>query len=516
MAETLAEARDDLLLWAKIYGNTRQQYAEQKALAHDLRRLTDDEEALVPGRAEAQKRTFATMRKPLNDTLRAILREFNTFTGLSGYPDRTTAMRRLYQYMEDNSIEIKKRTVGFSAAVGGSNVGDSAFRYATTDRFGNALETSLIDTFTWVAQNSAPNLAGIGRENWTCFGTGRGAYPELEADGTGVTAQTGIPVAPGIAPLVKNASFDQAFNGTGTDKIPGWDIISGETNIARNTTEVAIDRGATNAASLEITGNCKLRFNFRKHAKTLLQTVPYVMGILWKADAAAGTLTLRWGTVGGSVYTVAVATSNSGFNVLLATDAEWLDQVNSDGEPVLEIEVSAYASGSIYLDDIIFDSIPYVGGTPQAIVSGVTPTVKDDSHTLVTSLDVGTGSVQLTGGASGSVDSVTVDGVELLSQAVNFNTSLNQTASDLADEINDNITNPNYEAEAVTDTVTISQIVPVEGTLTVTSTATTITTSDTDVTGATFGTTQDALVRKTGEQLRAAASATSGWEDEAL
>ena len=47
-----------------------------------------------------------------------------------------------------------------------------------------------------------------------------------------------------------------------------------------------------------------------------------------------------------------------------------------------------------------------------------------------------TGSVTLTGGASGSVSSITVEGNEILGATVNFNSSLNQTATDCATQIN--------------------------------------------------------------------------------
>ena len=50
-----------------------------------------------------------------------------------------------------------------------------------------------------------------------------------------------------------------------------------------------------------------------------------------------------------------------------------------------------------------------------------------------------TGSITLTGGASGSVNTVTVGGLNIIPDgAVAFNTSLNQTASDLCDAINRN------------------------------------------------------------------------------
>jgi len=67
-----------------------------------------------------------------------------------------------------------------------------------------------------------------------------------------------------------------------------------------------------------------------------------------------------------------------------------------------------------------------------------------------------TGTVTLTGGASGSVNSVTVDGVTITSGAVPFNVSLNQTATDLAADINAFVSTPEYTASAAGAVVTIT------------------------------------------------------------
>lgn len=97
------------------------------------------------------------------------------------------------------------------------------------------------------------------------------------------------------------------------------------------------------------------------------------------------------------------------------------------------------------------------------------------------------GSVELATGAAGSVDSVTVNGVELLAAAVPFNTSLAQTASDLADAINANVTVPNYTASVAGAVVTITSVVP--GTTpngyVVDATLTTMTSNDTNLSGGT-------------------------------
>lgn len=97
-----------------------------------------------------------------------------------------------------------------------------------------------------------------------------------------------------------------------------------------------------------------------------------------------------------------------------------------------------------------------------------------------------TGTVTLTGGASGSVDSITVDGIELLEAAVPFNTSLSQTATDVADAINKGISSPEYTASASGAVITISAMRgsgAAPNGFTVASTCTTITKTDANMAG---------------------------------
>lgn len=65
------------------------------------------------------------------------------------------------------------------------------------------------------------------------------------------------------------------------------------------------------------------------------------------------------------------------------------------------------------------------------------------------------GTVTLTGGASGSINTVTVNSVNIIENAVPFNTSLTQTATDLAAEINRSASFPEYTASASGAVVTI-------------------------------------------------------------
>lgn len=98
----------------------------------------------------------------------------------------------------------------------------------------------------------------------------------------------------------------------------------------------------------------------------------------------------------------------------------------------------------------------YTGAQPASADAAATGTLLGTftaSSGALTKETRATGSIQLTGGASGSVNTVTVGGLNIIPDgAVAFNTSLNQTASDLCDAIN---RNGMFEATVSTDTVTI-------------------------------------------------------------
>lgn len=131
----------------------------------------------------------------------------------------------------------------------------------------------------------------------------------------------------------------------------------------------------------------------------------------------------------------------------------------------------------------------YSGTQPSSAdsaVSGtllVTITASAGSHTAETPT---TASITLTGGAAGSIDNVTIDSISILDAVVSFNTSLTQTATDLAAALNRSATNLDWIATSATTTVTLTAK-PNRGTRfngkTQTVTTTTITTSDVDPTG---------------------------------
>jgi len=99
------------------------------------------------------------------------------------------------------------------------------------------------------------------------------------------------------------------------------------------------------------------------------------------------------------------------------------------------------------------------------------------------------GSVELLSGASGSVDGITVNAVAIMSGSVSFTTTLEQTATAVANNINANTSSPNYIATSNGKVVTITSDDPGVNTngFVVASSVTTITTTDNNMAGGSGG-----------------------------
>ena len=91
-----------------------------------------------------------------------------------------------------------------------------------------------------------------------------------------------------------------------------------------------------------------------------------------------------------------------------------------------------------------------------------------------------TGTVNLDSGLSGSVDTIKVNGVDIMSGAVNFNTDLATTATDVASNITAHTSTPDYNAAAVGTLITITPVTQPD-TGSVVSTSTIIVTTDTNM-----------------------------------
>lgn len=131
----------------------------------------------------------------------------------------------------------------------------------------------------------------------------------------------------------------------------------------------------------------------------------------------------------------------------------------------------------------------YTGAQPASADAAPTGTllctITDNSGARTAEVRA-SGTVTLTGGAGGSVDAVTVNGVDVLGASVPFNGTLAQTATDVAAQINRHKSAPNYQASAAGAVVTIKAL-PGAGasanTFVVAGTLTTITASYANLSG---------------------------------
>lgn len=132
------------------------------------------------------------------------------------------------------------------------------------------------------------------------------------------------------------------------------------------------------------------------------------------------------------------------------------------------------------------DDQTFVANTTQAAVAAIAENVAQGYFEITGGAQsvAATGSVELTSGGSGSVDGITVDGVQIMSGAVNYDTSLANTATLVAANITAHTSSPNYTATADGEVITISAVASLGARpngFTVVSSTTTIAATDTDM-----------------------------------
>lgn len=169
----------------------------------------------------------------------------------------------------------------------------------------------------------------------------------------------------------------------------------------------------------------------------------------------------------------------------------------------------------------------YTGSQPLSADAAATGTLLctiSNGSAAVTKEVLSSGTVTLNTGAAGSVDTLTVNSVEIMGAAVPFNSTLTQTAADVAAQINRNKSNPDYTATSSGAVVTIKAL-PGTGTapngFVVASTVTTITKTDANmaggvasVNGLKFDTTAAGTMSKLATQTWSgvnAATGVAGW-----
>jgi hypothetical protein len=150
-------------------------------------------------------------------------------------------------------------------------------------------------------------------------------------------------------------------------------------------------------------------------------------------------------------------------------------------------DVDTVTSPPITGDSLVFDGTNWVPSSGAGGAGSNNYVFAYDTTIQDAGAQHAEGDVILTGGASGSVDSITVNGVEIMSGSEPFDTDLNTTAANIAQNISNFTSTPNYSAISIGPVVDIFAVDSGTGPngFVITSAATIITTTDVDMSGGT-------------------------------
>jgi len=171
----------------------------------------------------------------------------------------------------------------------------------------------------------------------------------------------------------------------------------------------------------------------------------------------------------------------------LATENEILRVLEvEDIEPTGIIYFESKSWNTSLIDDAIYGSRSVLRFTVKDVSSTTGSGIIGSGDKIeVNSAISAIGSVTLDTGASGSVDSITVNAVNIMNAVIPFNTSLAQTAIDVAANINTFTSTPNYTAVALNAKITITSVTTGTGPngFVVVANTTIITTTDVNMAG---------------------------------
>lgn len=341
-------------------------------------------------------------------------------------------------------------------------------------------------------------------------------YPAAMPRGAAVTVGTNYRVPSADATVIEwsdvvtNGGFEDATLGTNLTTVASWTVVSGTFDIVTTDDALSPQEGVNfltggNAAG-EIRQDVQLFDSFGLTTTQIDSGDCTASFSAYRANSAAddtGRVIVQFLDVDfnptGTLY-------DSTAETILPLDT-WVQKSASD------VTIPA---GSLYIR-IRFITTLVTGGKANACLDNVTLSVTASNtqnsyqevfqnviHTITTagttnplvpasvatsgttteSAEAAEGTVTLAG-AAGSVDSITVDGVEIMSGAESFDTDLPTTATNVAANITAHTSSPNYTAAAVGSVVTITAASTGTGPngFDVVASTTTMTASTTDMAG---------------------------------
>lgn len=317
--------------------------------------------------------------------------------------NRSLLKQDIVDYMITNSFSVQRRNPTYNSySAGGGNVGTGSVIRLSTDEDGVTMEASHIELKT-VKCIADGNMAGGQRhgERFAVYGV-EACKDWLEIAGSGARLEFfGLHAGSGDGgSLLANSSFDVPFSGTSTDKISGWTIAGTASNITQRTAGVPTEAyrshpGTTTDYAIEFTANEKITQKITVSGTKLKQRAPYVLQVAYMRKASAtGNLIIRMGSQTATA-TIGSATNDTWtiLRIAIGTGMWYRNFVEDDLN--IEIETTSLATGTVYVDDVLFAEWTPFDGTYLAYIGGATPARLDDVYTVTdTGAAAGTGKIQ--------------------------------------------------------------------------------------------------------------------------
>lgn len=308
-----------------------------------------------------------------------------------GYESIEEIMRALYEHFHTNTLTVESRAIIYdnSATAGGSNVGNGEIKRLTTDENGYDMEACHVETKRFrcrADQNlgvqrhaerfeilgSAPSKDALLRSN---FGSGEGARTTISSLHAG-TGRGGS--------LLQNSSFS-TFDATASPKFSSWTEAAVGGGIDQDATNYYRSHpGASEDGSLKMTGGggtiTLTQSLSQMRISKLDPSKPHFLRVMLNktvGTALGGTVNLR---LGSQTVSVTIAALGAGWQeLLIPLDANcWVKNFDEDSFTV-EIEWVTSTSGTLLVDDILFQEMDLIDGTYWVLIGGTTPWMMDDT-----------------------------------------------------------------------------------------------------------------------------------------
>lgn len=307
-------------------------------------------------------------------------------------------MRRIRQYMVDNSRTFNSRGMTLDTSSTGSPTGSGSIHRLTVDKDNKTLECTGAETKTFVCTKDQTSGVRYHDEEFE-LRFANAAPDGLYWSGSGGKA-TLRSLNAKSAQLLVNPSWESGPTAdntalTSTTQLTGWSLGTAS-NIKTRSAAGYYFRGYPGTENstlwgLEFVGNDTLAQVLRtaNSGVGFDDRIPYFCGVRWmRKSSATGNLTLHLGSQ-SELVTIGSGTNDVWNHLFIPMGTKcWYPNFKEDALDV-KVQVASLATGTVVIDDLVLAPMSMLDGTWWAIVGGATPWTLNDTLAY-TDVDGGT------------------------------------------------------------------------------------------------------------------------------